>query len=114
VPQNTHFVRVFWCAKLEPTGSSLAGHRACHLQICEQARCPNIGDCWGGEDGTATATIMVLGDTCTRACKFCAVKTSRAPPAADPMEPENTGRAIAKWGLDYIVITTVDRDGKPA
>lgn len=49
--------------------------------VCEEARCPNIGECWGGgKDGTATATIMIMGDTCTRGCSFCAVKTSRTPP----------------------------------
>jgi len=79
--------------------------------VCEEARCPNIGECWGGgEDNVATATIMVMGDTCTRGCRFCSVKTSRAPPPLDPEEPRNTGTAIAKWGLDYIVLTSVDRD----
>eukprot|EP00035_Acanthoeca_spectabilis_P023880 m.451329 g.451329 ORF g.451329 m.451329 type:complete len:378 (-) comp20137_c0_seq1:147-1280(-) len=81
--------------------------------VCEEARCPNIGECWGGAEGTATATIMVLGDTCTRACRFCSIKTSRAPPPPDPNEPKNTGRAVAGWGLDYIVITSVDRDDLP-
>jgi len=56
--------------------------------VCEEARCPNIGECWGGKEGTATATIMLMGDTCTRACRFCAVKTSNAPPPLDPNEPE--------------------------
>lgn len=52
--------------------------------VCEEARCPNMGECWGGGDGhTATATIMLMGDTCTRGCRFCAVKTSRAPPPLD-------------------------------
>ena len=102
--------------------------------VCEEARCPNIGDCWGGKttaDGrnTATATIMVwflrysaafsahrryklMGDTCTRGCRFCSVKTSRTPPPLDPHEPENTAEAISRWGLGYIVLTSVDRDGK--
>ena len=81
--------------------------------MCEEAKCPNIGECWGGgEDRTATATIMVLGDQCTRGCRFCSVKTSRAPPPPDPNEPVNTAEAIAEWGLDYIVITSVDRDGE--
>ncbi|CAH1724633.1 hypothetical protein AGLY_001936 [Aphis glycines] len=79
--------------------------------VCEEARCPNIGECWGGgKHGTATATIMLLGDTCTRGCRFCSVKTSRAPPPPDPNEPVNTAKAIASWGLDYIVLTSVDRD----
>merc|ERR1719323_2236177 len=68
--------------------------------VCEEARCPNIGECWGGEKGTATATIMLMGDTCTRGCRFCSVKTSRAPPPLDPMEPQNTAEAVAAWGLD--------------
>lgn len=84
--------------------------------VCEEARCPNIGECWGGASGKegakekATATIMLMGDTCTRACRFCSVKTSRAPKAVDPHEPENTAEAISRWGLGYIVLTSVDRD----
>ncbi|XP_021772830.1 lipoyl synthase, chloroplastic-like [Chenopodium quinoa] len=83
-----------------------------HLHtVCEEAQCPNIGECWnGGGDGIATATIMVLGDTCTRGCRFCAVKTSRNPAPPDPMEPENTASAVVSWGVDYIVLTSVDRD----
>lgn len=81
--------------------------------VCEEARCPNIGECWGGgEHGTQTATIMLMGDTCTRGCRFCSVKTARAPPPLDPKEPSNTASAIASWGLDYIVLTSVDRDGE--
>jgi lipoic acid synthetase len=79
--------------------------------VCEEARCPNISDCWGGSNkSAATATIMLMGDTCTRGCRFCSVKTSRTPPPLDPHEPENTAEALARWGLGYIVITTVDRD----
>ncbi|KAH8988905.1 Lipoyl synthase [Lactarius akahatsu] len=86
--------------------------------VCEEARCPNIGDCWGGKEGAspeeskraATATIMLMGDTCTRGCRFCSVKTSKTPPPLDPHEPENTAEAISRWGLGYIVLTSVDRD----
>ncbi|XP_043510519.1 lipoyl synthase, mitochondrial isoform X1 [Frieseomelitta varia] len=79
--------------------------------VCEEARCPNIGECWGGgTHGTATATIMLMGDTCTRGCRFCSVKTSRTPLPLNPEEPLNTATAIAEWGLDYIVLTSVDRD----
>ncbi|KAF8323254.1 Lipoyl synthase [Clavulina sp. PMI_390] len=89
--------------------------------VCEEARCPNIGDCWGGGSDAAgkseaevkrgaTATIMLMGDTCTRGCRFCSVKTSRAPPPLDIHEPENTAEAISRWGLGYIVLTSVDRD----
>lgn len=79
--------------------------------VCEEARCPNIGECWGGSDKSrATATIMLMGDTCTRGCRFCSVKTSRTPGPLDPNEPEHTAAAIAEWGLGYVVLTTVDRD----
>ncbi|XP_066516093.1 lipoyl synthase, mitochondrial isoform X1 [Hoplias malabaricus] len=79
--------------------------------VCEEARCPNIGECWGGgEYATATATIMLMGDTCTRGCRFCSVKTARTPPPLDPEEPYNTAKAINAWGLDYVVLTSVDRD----
>ncbi len=64
----------------------------------------------GGETSTATATIMLMGDTCTRGCRFCSVKTSRAPPPLDPEEPAKTARAVNAWGLDYVVLTSVDRD----
>lgn len=120
--------------------------------VCEEAQCPNIGECWGGE--TTTATVMLMGDTCTRGCKFCSVNTSPAPAPIDPMEPENTAKvrvcvgqdslesagirsslvqlvagylsesimhqasmvsvqAVAAWGVDYIVLTSVDRDDAP-
>lgn len=84
--------------------------------VCEEARCPNIGDCWGGGSSsdqtttTATATIMIMGDTCTRGCRFCSVKTSRTPAPLDPFEPDKVSTAIAQWGLDYVVLTSVDRD----
>jgi len=73
--------------------------------------CPNVGECWNGDTGTAT--IMILGDTCTRGCRFCAINTAQTPAPADPMEPENTAHAIAAWGVGYIVLTSVDRDDMP-
>lgn len=79
--------------------------------VCEEAKCPNISDCWGGSNkSAATATIMLMGDTCTRGCRFCSVKTSNAPPPLDPHEPENTAEALKRWGLGYVVLTSVDRD----
>ncbi|KAJ1718311.1 hypothetical protein LPJ61_006700, partial [Coemansia biformis] len=82
--------------------------------VCEEARCPNMGECWGGgKHGTATATIMIMGDTCTRGCRFCSVKTSKNPGALDADEPKNVAKALATWGLDYIVLTSVDRDDLP-
>lgn len=74
--------------------------------VCEEAQCPNIGECWNG----GTGTIMLLGDTCTRGCMFCAVDTSQTPPPPDPFEPFKTADAVARWGVDYIVLTSVDRD----
>jgi lipoic acid synthetase len=74
--------------------------------VCEEARCPNVGECWG----EGTATIMILGDTCTRGCRFCAVTTGNPRGAYDPREPEHVGRTIAAVGLDYVVLTMVDRD----
>lgn len=77
--------------------------------VCEEAQCPNIGECWNG----GTATFMVLGGTCTRGCRFCAVDTARTPPPPDPEEPGNVARAIAEMGLDYVVVTSVNRDDLP-
>ncbi len=74
--------------------------------VCEEARCPNVGECWG----EGTATLMILGETCTRGCRFCAVNTGDPGGAVDPREPENTGRALAELDLAYVVLTMVDRD----
>jgi lipoic acid synthetase len=74
--------------------------------VCEEAQCPNIGECWNG----GTATVMLLGDTCTRGCRFCAVKTNNKPPPPDPWEPFKVAQALAAWKLDYVVLTSVDRD----
>ena len=73
--------------------------------VCEEAACPNIGECWT----QGHATVMILGDICTRACAFCNVATGR-PNAVDPTEPENVGRAAVRLNLHHIVITSVDRD----
>ncbi|MEM1182499.1 MAG: lipoyl synthase [Acidobacteriota bacterium] len=75
--------------------------------VCQEARCPNIYECWG-EHGTAT--MMILGDTCTRRCGFCAVKSGRPPALPDPAEPKNVAEAVAVMGLRHAVITSVDRD----
>ncbi len=74
--------------------------------VCEEARCPNVGECW--REGTAT--VMLLGDTCTRGCRFCAVTTGNPRGAVDGREPEHVARAIAGMGLQYVVMTMVDRD----
>ena len=75
------------------------------VTVCEEAACPNIGECWAKKH----ATMMIMGDTCTRACSFCNVKTGR-PGALDPFEPENVAITVAKLGLNHVVITSVDRD----
>jgi len=74
--------------------------------VCEESMCPNIGECWNA----GTATIMVLGSVCTRACRFCAVDTGNPKGWLDAEEPANTGRAVQLMGLEYVVITSVDRD----
>eukprot|EP00892_Ulva_mutabilis_P003736 jgi/Ulvmu1/1734/UM117_0011.1 len=86
--------------------SELSGLRL--ATVCEEAQCPNIGECWNGPTGTAT--VMLMGDTCTRGCRFCAVNTSLAPAPLDEDEPENTAQAVSEWGVGYIVLTSVDRD----
>jgi lipoic acid synthetase len=73
--------------------------------VCEEARCPNISECWG----TGTATIMIMGDICTRGCRFCAVNSGK-PFLLDAGEPERVAKAIKEWGLRYVVITSVCRD----
>ena len=73
--------------------------------VCEEAACPNIGECWSQKH----ATVMIMGDTCTRACAFCNVKTG-VPGALNPHEPENLAQAVAELGLRHVVITSVDRD----
>lgn len=73
--------------------------------VCEEAACPNIGECWAKKH----ATVMILGSVCTRACTFCNIKTGR-PDLLDPHEPERVGEAIAEMGLHHIVVTSVDRD----
>jgi lipoyl synthase len=77
--------------------------------VCAEAHCPNVGECWGG----GTATVMLMGDTCTRGCRFCQVKTSATPPPLDPDEPRHLAEAISQLKLDYIVVTSVDRDDLP-
>ena len=77
--------------------------------VCEEAKCPNIGECWGG----GTATFMVMGDICTRGCRFCAVTTRRKGGPLDPLEPQKVANAIAEMQLDYVVVTSVDRDDLP-
>ena len=76
--------------------------------VCQEAACPNVGDCWD----RGTATFMILGDTCTRRCGFCNVKTGK-PTWNDPLEPARVARSVAKMGLRHAVVTSVDRDDLP-
>ncbi len=87
-------------AKVKKTIASLGLHT-----VCEEARCPNISECWGG----GTATIMIMGDVCTRGCRFCSVAGGK-PLYLDSEEPERVAKAIKEWGLRYVVITSVCRD----
>jgi len=77
--------------------------------VCQEARCPNVADCWGH----GTATFMLLGSVCTRACKFCAVATGNPRGALDPTEPDRVAEAVARLRLEYVVLTSVDRDDLP-
>ena len=77
--------------------------------VCQEAQCPNIGECWGG----GTATIMLMGEVCTRGCRFCNVKTGNPKGAIDVDEPRKVAHAVSQMGLDYVVLTSVDRDDLP-
>ncbi len=102
-----------WIRVKAPTSEGFAATRALMRSkslttVCEEAACPNIGECWTKKH----ATVMILGDTCTRACAFCNVKTGM-PRAVDLMEPQNVADAAAQMGLAHIVVTSVDRDDLP-
>lgn len=77
--------------------------------VCEEAGCPNIGECWG----RGTATFQIMGETCTRACRYCAVKSGKAGEALDPLEPAKVAAAAERMGLRHVVVTSVDRDDLP-
>ena len=81
-------------------------HKLNLVTVCEEAHCPNTSECWSG----GTATFMVLGDTCTRGCRFCNIKSAQIGRPIDKDEPKKLAQAIAEWKLDYVVITSVDRD----
>jgi lipoic acid synthetase len=77
--------------------------------VCEEARCPNIGECWG----RGTATFQIMGEVCTRACRYCAVTSGRPEAAPEPLEPLRVARAVERMGLRHVVVTSVDRDDLP-
>lgn len=80
--------------------------------VCEEASCPNLGECWSGQHGPGTATIMLMGDRCSRGCNFCDVATGGMEPL-DPTEPRRVAEAISEIDIDYVVLTSVDRDDLP-
>jgi len=103
-----------WLRAKMPSGSGFSGVRQTVREnrlstVCEESMCPNIGECWNN----GTATIMVMGSVCTRACRFCAVDTGNPHGWLDAEEPLNIARAVQLMGLKYVVITSVDRDDLP-
>ena len=103
-----------WLKVKLPSGGSfqdmkrnVTGHRL--ATVCEEARCPNIAECWNA----GTATIMLMGSVCTRGCKFCAVATGNPGGLLDPDEPRLAARSVQSMGLSYVVLTSVDRDDLP-
>ncbi|HEY0768190.1 MAG TPA: lipoyl synthase, partial [Steroidobacteraceae bacterium] len=100
-----------WLKAKAPTGAGFRAVRALVRQqrlatVCEEAKCPNIGECWNA----GTATIMLMGAVCTRACRFCAVDTGNPHGWLDAQEPENAARTVELMKLSYVVLTSVDRD----
>ncbi|MFB6309643.1 MAG: lipoyl synthase [Salinirussus sp.] len=118
-----------WLKTRPPAGERFAEIKATLREydlhtVCEEANCPNLGECWSGganappdaegigEAGPGTATFMLMGDRCSRGCNFCDVETGGMAPL-DPDEPENVANAVAEIGLEYVVLTSVDRDDLP-
>jgi lipoic acid synthetase len=103
-----------WLRARAPTGEGFRGVRALVKEhrlatVCEEAKCPNIGECWNA----GTATLMLMGAVCTRACRFCSVDTGNPRGWLDPQEPENAARTVELMKLSYVVLTSVDRDDLP-
>lgn len=108
---SAHTPKPDWLKVKLPSGESykrikeLSDNLGLHT-VCEEAHCPNIGECWGG----GTATFMLLGDVCTRGCRFCAVTSGNPKQVVDEFEPQKIGYALKQMNLNYIVLTSVDRD----
>src|SRR6202163_4058238 len=103
-----------WLKAKAPTGAGFQSVRTLVREhrlatVCEEAKCPNIGECWNA----GTATIMLMGAVCTRACRFCAVDTGNPRGWLDEEEPENVARSVELMGLKYVVLTSVNRDDLP-
>lgn len=97
-------VRINGSPKFDAVRGIVHEHRL--ATVCEEAKCPNMSECWSA----GTATIMLMGDVCTRACRFCSVNTGNPKGWLDPEEPANTARAVSLMGLKYVVLTSVNRD----
>jgi len=108
-----------WLTVLPPAAGSDEGDNYRRLKglfaevglhtVCEEAHCPNVAECWG----SGTATLMLMGDVCSRACRFCMVTPGRPTGEPDPLEPENVALTLSRMGLSYVVLTSVDRDDLP-
>src|SRR5580704_2672609 len=103
-----------WLRARAPSGAGFDAVRAIVREhrlatVCEEAKCPNIGECWNA----GTGTIMLMGAVCTRACRFCAVDTGNPRGWLDPDEPQNVARSVELMGLKYVVLTSVNRDDLP-
>jgi len=106
-----HQLKPSWLKVRAPSGENYAQIKGMlgNLKlatVCQEARCPNMGECWSG----GTATFMLMGEVCTRGCRFCNVKTGNPKGVLDPLEPEKVAQSIAQMNLEYVVITSVDRD----
>jgi lipoic acid synthetase len=114
-PVGDHPRRPEWMKVRAPSANSLYGdvRKLLHGQhlhtVCEEARCPNVGECWG----RGTAAFQILGDTCTRACRYCNVNSGRPEGPPDPDEPRRLAEAAARMKLRHVVVTSVDRDDLP-
>ena len=109
-----HKVKPAWLKVPLPTGEEYFRIRRLLktldlVTVCQEANCPNMAECWGG----GTATIMLMGDLCTRGCRFCNVKTGNPKGWLDHQEPVKVAEAVSKMGLEYVVLTSVDRDDLP-
>jgi len=108
---STHTPKPNWLKVRAPSGENYARIKNMLgdlklATVCQEAKCPNMGECWSG----GTATFMLMGEVCTRGCKFCHIKTGNPKGVLDPLEPEKVAYSIAQMDLEYVVITSVDRD----
>ncbi len=113
-PQKARVPKPEWLKVRAPSGENYSRIKGMLgdlklATVCQEAKCPNMGECWSG----GTATFMLMGEVCTRGCKFCHVKTGNPKGVLDPLEPEKVGYSISQMNLHYVVITSVNRDDLP-